>query len=304
MRVEVLMATHNGEKFISEMLSSLENQKGVEIDLIVSDDNSTDKTLDIVTSYAKKFKSLTIIKGPNSGVKNNFANLIHFSNGNFSAFADQDDIWLPNHLEDSLLELSRLPQQPALVFSKVLEFSEAGNRNEWPKIESKPTLSNLLTENTARGCSMVLNRDLMDLLKKSNFNEVYVHDWWAVLVAKTCGVVAFLKAPSVLYRIHEYNTVGAKKSPHHRLGKFISTVFIHKKWLPLQQARGLRSDFASYMKLEDLWIIEKFVRLNKMNLVERAKFLYFENHTFRISKLENQLLKLFCLFIPFLGASE
>jgi hypothetical protein len=61
----------------------------------------------------------------------------------------------------------------------------------------------------------------------------------------------------------------------------------------------LRTDFASHMKLEDLWIIEKFIGLNKMYLSERVKFLYFEKHIFRISKLENELLKLFCLFIRF-----
>ena len=298
MRVEVLLATHNGQKYVGELLESLAHQKGVEIDLIVSDDGSTDKTLQIVNSYANSFRSLIILNGPNKGAKDNFAHLIRNSNSDFSAFADQDDIWLPNHLSESVNRLPVHVGSPALAFSKVVEFSEFGILKEWPQISSNPGLPNLLTENLARGCTIVLNRELMNLLKQSNFDEIYMHDWWAILVAKTCGKVEFINATAIKYRIHEENVVGTRKPTYDRARLFLQNYFLHEEWLPQRQASLLFRQFGGFMTKQDQYLVQTFANLKDHSLKRRYKFLNQENLVLRQSIPENLLLKLVLLLVP------
>lgn len=298
MRIEVLLATHNGEKYLDQFLESLQNQNGVEIDLVVSDDNSSDKTLEIVDSYAKSFRSTTVISGPNLGAKNNFVHLINFSNSNFSAFADQDDIWLPNHLKDSIDMLERHVRTPALAFSKVIEFSEFRNNRVWPLISSNPDLSTLLTENLARGCTIVLNRQLADLLKNSNFANVYMHDWWSALVAKTCGIVEFINEPTVMYRIHDNNAIGARKPHRTRLRLFWAQYFRHQEWIPGVQAKLLLAQFAHHMTNQNQIYVQTFASLNFITFKKRYQFLFRATQSLRQSKIENLLLKLTLLFAP------
>lgn len=297
-RVEVLLATHNGQKYVGELIESLAHQNGVEIDLVVSDDGSTDGTLQIVNSFTNSFRSLIILNGPNKGAKNNFAHLIRNSDSDFSAFADQDDIWLPNHLNESVNRLAAYTGSPALAFSKVIEFSDFATSHEWPQISSIPSLSNLLTENLARGCTIVLNRELMNLLKQSNFDEIYMHDWWAVLVAKTCGKVEFVNATAVKYRIHEENVVGTKKPTYERVRLFLQNYFLYQEWLPQRQASLLFRQFGDFMTKKDQYLVQTFANIKDYSLKERYKFLNQENLVLRQSIPENILLKLILLLVP------
>lgn len=298
MRIEVLLATHNGEKFVSEFLESLANQKDVEIDLVVSDDASSDHTIQIVNSFAGKFHSLKILTGPNNGAKNNFVHLIQNSNSDFSAFADQDDIWLQNHLNNSMSRLATHVGTPALVFSKVIEFSESAQIREWPDISSNPDLAMLLSENLARGCTIVMNRDLTNLLKQSDFSEIYMHDWWAILVAKTCGVVEFINTPGVKYRIHRENVVGSRKPLKVRMQLFCRSYFLNQEWVPRIQTFQLLLQYGDFMTNHDKTLVHTFANLGVEKLKRRYSFLYRQNFVFRQSKIENNLLKLVLLLSP------
>jgi glycosyltransferase involved in cell wall biosynthesis len=297
-RVEVLLATHNGEKFIVEFLESLADQKDMEIDLVVSDDNSSDRTIQIVDSFAEKFQSLKILTGPNKGAKNNFVHLIQNSNSDFSAFADQDDIWLQNHLKDSVNRLATHVGTPALVFSKVIEFSESAQNREWPVISSNPELAMLLSENLARGCTIVMNSDLINLLKKSDFSEIYMHDWWAILVAKTCGVVEFINTPGVKYRIHPENVVGSRKPFNVRMQLFCRSYFLNKEWTPRHQSFQLLAQYGAFMTNHDKSLVHTFANLGVQDFKRRYSFLYRQNIVFRQSKVENFLLKLVLFISP------
>ena len=70
LKVSVAMASYNGQKFIKEQIDSILNQTHPIDELIISDDGSSDKTLDIIKSY--KDKRIKVIKGPQKGVKQNF----------------------------------------------------------------------------------------------------------------------------------------------------------------------------------------------------------------------------------------
>ena len=145
---------------------------------------------------------------------------------------------------------------------------------------------------------MVLNRELMNLLKQSNFDEIYMHDWWAVLVAKTCGKVEFINVTAVKYRIHGENIVGTKKPTHERGRLFLQNYFLHQEWLPQRQASLLFRQFGNFMTKKDQCLVQTFANIKDFSLKGRYKFLNQKGFILRDSFLENLLLKLLLLFLP------
>ena len=93
----VCMATYNGEKYIREQLESIIPQLRDDDELVVSDDASTDSTLDIVRSYNDP--RIKIFQNENHGVAHNFENALRHASGDILYFADQDDVWLPGKLD-------------------------------------------------------------------------------------------------------------------------------------------------------------------------------------------------------------
>lgn len=113
--VSVCMATYNGGKYIREQVDSILNQEfkenpNVELELVVSDDGSTDDTLQILESYRdprikifnhqnkKKYKYFNA----NRLASDNFGNALMNAHGDYLFFSDQDDIWMPSKLDKSL----------------------------------------------------------------------------------------------------------------------------------------------------------------------------------------------------------
>jgi glycosyltransferase involved in cell wall biosynthesis len=148
--VEVLLATYNGELYISEFLDSLSLQNDVRIHLRVSDDGSSDRTLEIVDSYRHLFESCKVFNGPCNGPSANFFSLIEKATFEFVALADQDDIWLPHHLINAVKRLSESPEFPSLTFSAVEEFNDENETVAlWPKRFPGQDIRTIICENLA-----------------------------------------------------------------------------------------------------------------------------------------------------------
>lgn len=106
--ISIAMATYNGEKYLREQLDSILVQTISDFELIICDDCSNDSTRKILSEYAKKDSRIKVIfNEQNLGFVKNFEKTISFCNGEYIAFSDQDDIWLPNHLEVLLSEIGR-----------------------------------------------------------------------------------------------------------------------------------------------------------------------------------------------------
>jgi glycosyltransferase involved in cell wall biosynthesis len=140
--VEVLLATFNGAPYLKEFLDSLTRQEGVKIHLRVSDDGSTDETLKIVRFYENEFESCLISKGPCDGPSSNFFSLIDKATFDFIALADQDDVWFPEHLINSVLRLKSSGNPLTMTFCQVVETNEISTNYKriWPNISSSPEL--------------------------------------------------------------------------------------------------------------------------------------------------------------------
>ena len=94
--ISVCIATYNGEKYLAEQLDSILLQVSEEDELIISDDGSTDHTLEILRTYAANYPQIQLLQGPGQGVIANFAFALTHTKGEVIFLADQDDVWLPN----------------------------------------------------------------------------------------------------------------------------------------------------------------------------------------------------------------
>jgi glycosyltransferase involved in cell wall biosynthesis len=99
----VVMATYNGARFLSEQLDSIRNQDTLPDELIVSDDGSTDETLDIVSDFRRRAPfHVKVLRGPGCGYAENFWSAAALASCETIAWSDQDDVWHPEKLSSSL----------------------------------------------------------------------------------------------------------------------------------------------------------------------------------------------------------
>ena len=218
----ILMATYNGEKFLKEQLNSFNRQTYQNWELWVSDDGSTDETLEILRAFSEESgHSVVVSNGPKSGFVANFLSLTCNCNSGskFFAFSDQDDIWNNDKLENAVQFLESVPDNvPALYCSRteiVDQFALPTNPATYsPLMKLSPSFSNALVQSIAGGNTMVINRAAKKLLEEfGGVISVPSHDWWLYLIVTGVGGVVFYDPrPSLLYRQHHKNIVGSNRS--------------------------------------------------------------------------------------------
>ncbi|MBR3943447.1 MAG: glycosyltransferase family 2 protein, partial [Clostridia bacterium] len=213
--------TYNGGKYLNEQLDSLFSQTVQDFEILVRDDGSTDNTTDILHQYAKKYPNrirININNPPSGNAKDNFFLLMQDASSDYIMFCDQDDCWLPNKIELTLKEMQSLPQnKPALVHTDLTVADENLNtirksfyRMQHYEHRMKLTLNKALAQNTVTGCTTMINKCLCDMAKNTNHKDIIMHDWWLAAIASAFGNVKAVKQPTILYRQHGKNSVGAK----------------------------------------------------------------------------------------------
>ena len=219
-RVTVLLATFNGERFLREQLDSILNQRGVDVAVIARDDRSSDDTLSILTERAAQDPRLTVLPSDvaTGGSATNFYRLltdIDLGAAGFIAFADQDDVWMPDKLarHASLL----LDGVHDGVSSNVTSFSADGHRSLVRKDYPQRELDYLL-ESPGPGCSFLLSPRLAALVRErlreedSKARLADFHDWLIYVVCRAAGWAWHIDSiSSVDYRQHANNAMGANR---------------------------------------------------------------------------------------------
>ncbi|RHW50166.1 glycosyltransferase family 2 protein [Bombilactobacillus bombi] len=221
-KVAILMATHNGEKFLKQQIESLFIQTYSNWKLFIRDDGSIDSSLKIISYYCNKYpQKIFQIKNstPMKSAKKNFFELINYIKSNnqvdkydYFMFCDQDDVWLPQKIEFSIKPLINTTK-PLLVHTdlKVVDenlqvinssFMNMCNINGYEK-----RLNRLLIQNNIVGCTMAWNSALMDIIKDVS-NYAVMHDWIISLIACCFGKIVFVSKATILYRQHANNSIG------------------------------------------------------------------------------------------------
>ncbi|RNI22453.1 glycosyltransferase family 2 protein [Rufibacter latericius] len=220
--ISVVLATYNGEKYIREQLDSVFGQTYQNLEVLVFDDGSSDATLDILQDIARHQKKLKVhTNSQKVGVVRNFSRAIEAATGEYIGLCDQDDVWLPEKLYKSLECIQEMEEQtsketPCLVFTdlKVVDkHLRLLDDSYWHYMGLNPgnhQFHRALVENVATGCTILCNRATRNLAVPIPKGAL-MHDVWLLLTASYLGEVRFLPEPTVLYRQHSQNAVGASR---------------------------------------------------------------------------------------------
>lgn len=222
--VEVLLATYNGAAYISEQIDSILAQNDPHVTITVRDDGSTDETprilLEYQTRYPKRIQVLPTAQ--NLGTLGNFAHLLDASTAAYVMFSDQDDVWVSTKISQSLAAMKDLESRhgedrPLLVHTDLSVVDEHlrlihDSYRSYTRLDPHKGIrwSRLLTQNAVTGCTMLANRPLVALAAPIPEAAV-MHDWWLALVAAAFGAIGYVAKPTILYRQHQSNSVGAMR---------------------------------------------------------------------------------------------
>ena len=220
-RISVAMATYKGGKYVAEQLASLARQTLPPAEIVITDDNSPDDTVAIIRQFAETSSiPVHLHRNPrNLGVIQNFAKAISLCTSPYIALADQDDVWLPTKLERTCnalraQEAASPADTPILVhtgYTPVAAMLEP--LAQPPHSPHATSLTWLILRNMVTGCTVLFNRALIRVALPFP-PETLMHDHWLALVAKARGELIALPEPTILYRQHGGNQVGASaRSP-------------------------------------------------------------------------------------------
>ena len=205
--VSIAMATYNGEKYLKEQLDSIYAQTYKNIEVIVCDDCSSDKTVEILDEYKEKYGLKYYINEKNLGFKKNFEKAISLCSGDFIALADQDDIWIENKIEVLVKEI----KESSLIHSacSLIDENSKDISTLWVKEDDfKYSFAKLIFGNTVTGCTVLLKKELLKDAFPIPTGEKY-HDWWLALLATKMNGIAYCDQALVKYRQHSTQDTGA-----------------------------------------------------------------------------------------------
>jgi glycosyltransferase involved in cell wall biosynthesis len=229
--VEIIMPAYNGETFLSGQIDSIITQSFTDWKLIIRDDGSTDRTPEILRSYAHNYPDKIFLSKNDEGHTGHIHNILALmkeSNAEYLMFCDQDDVWLPGKIDLTLNKMKQLedqygPDVPFLVFTDLKLVDKNLNiisESFWNHQKIDPDISQrwkrLIAQNVVTGCTMMLNlkaksesMSMMKIMMDELISHVIDLDRCiAISVAKT-GQLGYLSVPTVLYRQHDANLTGA-----------------------------------------------------------------------------------------------
>lgn len=210
-KIDILMATYNGEKFLDAQIKSILDQTYSNFNLIISDDCSKDGTRKILEKYAEKDKRITLyFQEKNIGYVKNFEFLLGKVTSNIYALSDQDDIWLPEKIEKSIENMKK--NDSDLVFGDLILIDENENNIsdsfwEYKKIKNKirkdKKYNGLLLNNYVTGCTLVSKKEyLKHILPLPKNSKYIIHDYWIAIIVALKGKISYLDKPYIKYRQH------------------------------------------------------------------------------------------------------
>lgn len=283
-KVEILLATYNGERYLREQLDSIVSQYYEHWLVRACDDASTDSTYEILCEYQNRYPDKFVIERNKVGfgsAKKNFMHLMKQSSCEYVMCCDQDDVWLPDKISRTLQKMKDVEQNnmPVLIHTdlKVADdnlqiisesfFAHSNFRKQFG-------LHEVLIQNFVTGCTMMMNRALVELMKQIEDTEgILMHDWAAAILATAFGRVGFVDTATMLYRQHAVNSVGAKK---YGLALFIEKIkgtgMKQSLMDTTMQAREIAGVFRGRFDDNTSQLIEGYAMLWNRNKIQRLQF--------------------------------
>lgn len=199
MKISVCIATYQGAKYIREQLDSILCQIPKDAEVVISDDNSTDNTIEIIRSYNDSRIRIVGCR-PFCSPMLNMENALRNARGEYVFMSDQDDVWL----KDKVTEMMMLLKSYDLVVSNATLVSSDGMIlpfSLFERLDAKSGLIHNLLRNGYTGCCMAFRRSLLKFALPFPKN-IYMHDAWLGFIAEIYGTSFFYSKSLILYRRH------------------------------------------------------------------------------------------------------
>ena len=295
--VDILMATYNGEAFVEEQVQSIINQTYTDWRLLVHDDGSTDKTMEILHRLAEEDERVVVIEDgvQHLGVAKNFIHLAKQSTAAYCMFCDQDDVWLPNKVEKMVHAIEQYDQGvPQVVYTNAFLWSpNRGIISDKNTLTYPTTLRQTLFLNTGiQGAAAIFNRAMRELIVEP-LSYYAMHDHVLLLAGICFGEVHYLHESLMYYRQHENNLTGNAPGS---IAKKITLMWQNRN-VPLvsrEHYNGLKSFYEYFregVRVDDRQVIEMFLSLPDKNCLVRLwrivqyRFKLFDSTLFLVVKM-------------------
>lgn len=319
-KIAVLLATFNGGKYIAQQLDSLLAQEFKGFELYISDDGSSDNTMEIVNSYAEQFSGRMHIiekrKRPENSLENaacaNFLYLLETVQSDLYLFCDQDDFWLENHISLLVEKYNVLNEDekrsPVLVYTDLSIVDSELNiihhsDSTYMKRKINQNKHSYFFSTGIRGCACMVNENLKKIafqnkeILQENMEKIEMHDIFVALIASFFGNIYFINVPTLLYRQHESNTSGGiakKRTLKQMIKKGISFSRYKESYKVLKKdfirkqlyAEFFADYFNDMLSKREQKIMNGFVSLSERNKFLRICFLI-KNRFFKKGLVNN-----------------
>lgn len=293
-KVQILMSTYNGESNLERQVDSILNQEEVDISILIRDDCSTDRTIELIHKLQKKYlNKIELIEGDNIGWKLSFIELL-FNAGDydFYGFSDQDDYWLPRKVIECInLMQSDNDEIPKLAHCNSLSVNEnLQKRNENENRIAEPLTHKMaISTEVFQGCGMIWNKNAMNLiLKYKPKNANLAHDYWVGIICYFFGRIYFTKE-YYFYHVRYSNSSSADGNVLKGRISRIKKIFSKSKKAYMNPAEDLLNGYKDLLSEKDIKFLTYLINY-KENFLIKLKLL-FDLDFRKISFMPTLLLK-------------
>jgi glycosyltransferase involved in cell wall biosynthesis len=281
--ISILMSTYNGELYLHKQIESILNQTVSNFSLIIRDDGSKDQTKEIIKSYTdSRIKILEF--GDNIGIVRSFSKLLESQESDYFFFCDQDDIWNSTKIDDQIKLLRQMEEsigknKPCMTFSdlSIIDSNDKPiNESLWKygKINpSRNSINYLLVQPIVTGCAMAGNKSLSSLMRPIPVG-VFMHDWWASIVASYFGAILPYEKSTIQYRVHFNNRLGMSEAGFwNSLVKFKLNNYKEFYNATIDQAKEFTLKYKEISADSNFQIIREFSTIKDRNRIQRILIL-------------------------------
>ncbi len=297
--ISVVVATYNGARYIREQLDSIIHQTYPNLEIVITDDRSTDETMSILEEYATQYSNIRVYQNEtNLRYVKNFEKGMLLATGDFIAPSDQDDIWELDKLQVLMDHMA----DHAIVYCNSVLIDAAGNEmaqklSDIKRLDSFDSCLNYAIGNSAPGHAMIIRKQV--IIDCGVFPTMIPHDYWLGFVATFKSQVYFLDKVMVRYRQHDANVFGAAKAADRIAPK---PKKVSKSEL---QEKARERVYLLYQKVPDSLVAEKkfykalyesYQDFSPFNNFKRMRLFFGNNKAIMAYKRRNFLRRwLFCL---------
>lgn len=285
--VSIALCTFNGEKYLYEQLKSIVNQDYPNLEIIIVDDKSTDKTLEIINLFSQVNQNIKLfINETNIGFNRNFRKALKLCSAEYIAISDQDDIWMPekiscliNNINDNLL----------IYHDSAYINNEGQLLNISTSTHHRFVLGNCATQllyfNCISGHTCLIRKELLDLTP--DFDKDLYYDWWLAYTAACTERINFVKDKLVKHRKHTESTTGNDKIDTRELRIVHLNLFLNHPLTPQPVSQLIKKLLSGYKELNDKSFSKKLFSVlisNRTALFFIRKRSYFSQIKFLIKE--------------------